>query len=49
MVHGDLSEYNVLVNDNETVIIDVGQAVVLEHPMAEDFLIRDVNNLVRYL
>ena len=48
MVHGDLSEYNVLINDNEAVIIDVGQAVVLEHPMAEEFLIRDVSNLVRY-
>lgn len=48
LVHGDLSEYNVLINDNETVIIDVGQAVVREHPMAEEFLIRDINNLVRY-
>lgn len=48
LVHGDLSEYNVLINNGETVIIDVGQAVVLEHPMAEEFLIRDINNLVRY-
>lgn len=48
LVHGDLSEYNVLINDDEIVIIDVGQAVVLDHPMAEEFLIRDINNLVRY-
>ena len=48
LVHGDLSEYNILINGNETVIIDVGQAVTLEHPMAEDFLIRDIYNLVRY-
>lgn len=47
LVHGDLSEYNVLMW-NEPVIIDVGQGVVLEHPMAEELLRRDVTNIVRY-
>jgi RIO kinase 1 len=48
LVHGDLSEYNILVNGDSLVIIDVGQTVSKEHPMAEEFLERDVNNLIRY-
>jgi len=48
LVHGDLSEYNVLMLGQEPVIIDVGQTVLLEHPMAEEFLVRDVTNLARF-
>lgn len=48
LVHGDMSEYNILIPDNDVVIIDVGQSVVLDHPMAEELLVRDVNNLKRY-
>ena len=48
LVHGDLSEYNILVNRNSLVIIDVAQAVLLEHPMANELLVRDVNNIARY-
>ena len=47
LVHADMSEYNVLVRDDRPVIIDMGQAVVLEHPNAMEFLERDVRNLVR--
>ena len=47
LVHGDLSNYNIL-NQNETpVIIDVSQSVVLDHPIAKELLERDVNTLVR--
>lgn len=48
LVHADLSEFNVLIYEDEPIIIDVGQAVMLEHPMAEEFLVRDVKNIVRY-
>jgi RIO kinase 1 len=48
LVHGDLSEYNVLMRDGEPVVIDCGQALLTEHPNAIDFLKRDVENLNRY-
>src|SRR5271157_36686 len=48
LVHGDLSEYNVLLYEDEPVIIDVGQAVMLDHPMSREFLTRDIKNIVRY-
>jgi RIO kinase 1 len=48
LVHGDLSEFNVLIIGQEPVLIDVGQAVMLEHPLAEELLVRDVANVARY-
>jgi RIO kinase 1 len=47
LVHADLSEFNVLYN-GEPVVIDMGQSVTLDHPMARRFLERDVFNVVRY-
>jgi RIO kinase 1 len=32
----------------EPVLIDVGQAVMLGHPLAEEWLERDVRNIARY-
>lgn len=48
LVHGDLSEYNVMIFNNEPYIIDVSQAVLIDHPNALHFLRRDVINLVRF-
>jgi len=48
MVHGDLSEYNILLWDGRTYIIDVGQAVTLDHPQAEEWFTRDIDNMARY-
>ena len=48
LVHGDISEYNVMMWHNRPVLFDVAQAVRLEHPMANEFLRRDLNNLYRY-
>ncbi|MCK4456982.1 MAG: serine protein kinase RIO, partial [Thermoplasmata archaeon] len=48
LVHGDLSEYNILMDDDTPVIIDVGQGVPLEHAMAEEWLQRDLANITRY-
>jgi len=48
MVHADLSEFNILYDRGEPVIIDMGQSVMLEHPMARAFLERDISNVARY-
>jgi len=41
LVHGDLSEYNILYYKGDIVIIDVSQSVEHDHPHALDFLRRD--------
>lgn len=48
LVHGDLSEYNVMMKGNEPVIFDMSQAVLLSHPMAHQMLKRDIFNLNRF-
>jgi RIO kinase 1 len=48
LVHGDLSEYNVMVNNGKIYIIDVSQAVKLEHPNSHMFLYRDISNIVKF-
>jgi len=48
LVHGDLSEFNVLMDGQEPVVIDVAQGVVLKHPLAEELLQRDVENMARF-
>ncbi|CAN1187520.1 Serine/threonine-protein kinase RIO1 [Linum perenne] len=41
LVHGDLSEYNILYYEGHLYIIDVSQSVDLDHPRALDFLRED--------
>jgi RIO kinase 1 len=49
IVHGDLSEYNVLVRDGEPVVIDFPQAVDARfNRNARDLLRRDLENLNRF-
>ncbi|MDH7517086.1 MAG: serine protein kinase RIO [Candidatus Thermoplasmatota archaeon] len=48
LIHGDLSMFNVLMHKNRPYIIDVGQGVLKEHPLACDFLKRDIHNVVHY-
>lgn len=48
LIHADFSEYNVLYFEKRCFIIDVGQSVLKEHPKAEEFLIRDCSNLIRF-
>ena len=49
LVHGDLSEFNVLLDEYGPVIIDLPQAVdASANNNAKAMLIRDVNNMTRY-
>jgi RIO kinase 1 len=48
LVHADLSEYNIMVRGEELVLIDFGSAVDANHPMAVDFLYRDVRNVFAF-
>ncbi len=48
MVHGDLSEFNILIAEGYPYLIDVSQSLLLDHPKAQELLERDINNLVRY-
>ncbi|UJF22811.1 PA4780 family RIO1-like protein kinase [Shewanella sp. OMA3-2] len=49
LVHGDLSEFNVLVDSNGPVIIDLPQAVdAAANNNAEWMFARDVNNMTNY-
>lgn len=48
LVHGDLSEYNVLVWEGQPILIDCGQAMTSDFFNAKDLLIRDINNVNRF-
>jgi len=48
LVHGDLSEYNLMNKDGVPIIFDMSQSVLVDHPKAEEFLLRDLNNLNRF-
>jgi RIO kinase 2 len=47
-IHGDLSEFNVMVGDTEITLIDWPQWVSSTHPNAPDILRRDVENIIGY-
>jgi len=48
MVHGDLSEYNILNHNEKPVIIDISQAVLQKHPLSIKLLKRDVDNMTKW-
>ncbi|MFB6160333.1 MAG: serine/threonine-protein kinase Rio1 [Haloferacaceae archaeon] len=48
LVHGDLSEYNLIIHDGELVVIDLGQAVTVHHRNAAEFLRRDCRNVAKF-
>jgi len=47
LVHADISQYNIIMAPAPH-LIDFGQGVVLGHPKAEEFLKRDVKNILDY-
>ena len=49
LVHGDLSEYNIIIDgEGELTWIDFAQGVHTSHPEAENFLQRDIENLANF-
>jgi RIO kinase 1 len=48
LVHGDLSEYNIMIWNGHPVLFDVSQAVPVSHPMADFLLRRDLTNLNKF-
>jgi RIO kinase 1 len=45
IVHADLSEYNMMKFEDRIILFDFGSAVSIQHPLAQEFLSRDVDNL----
>jgi len=48
LVHGDLSEFNILYKNGNIWFIDVSQAVEHDHPNAVNFLKRDCQSITSY-
>jgi len=48
LVHGDLSEYNIMLWKGKPVIFDMSQSVPTSHPMADFLLRRDLTNVNRF-
>jgi len=48
LVHGDLSEYNMIIHEGELVVIDLGQAATVHHPNSDRFLDRDCENVASF-
>jgi RIO kinase 1 len=48
LVHSDLSEYNIILHKDTPYLIDMGQAVLIDHPKAMEYLSRDLKNLTRF-
>ncbi len=48
IVHGDLSEYNLMYWADKPWVIDVGQSVLISHPLAEELLKRDVERVASF-
>jgi RIO kinase 1 len=48
LVHGDLSEYNIMIWNGQPVLFDMSQSVPLLHPMADSLLRRDLTNLNKF-
>lgn len=46
LVHADFSPYNILWHEGAPLVIDVGQAVAIQHPRSREFLVRDIERLV---
>ncbi|MBR9676197.1 serine protein kinase RIO [Candidatus Woesearchaeota archaeon] len=49
LVHGDLSEFNILNFEEEPVFIDFSQSTTKKDPNFDEYLDRDIKNIVRYL
>ncbi len=48
VIHADLSEYNVMMDGDDVVLIDWPQWIGTDHPNASEILARDIGNILRY-
>jgi RIO kinase 1 len=48
LVHGDLSEYNLMIWRGNLVVFDMSQSVPTSHPLAKSLLERDIVNVNRF-
>jgi RIO kinase 1 len=48
LVHGDLSEYNLMIWKGRLVVFDMSQSVPTSHPLAVSLLNRDITNVNRF-
>jgi RIO kinase 1 len=48
LIHGDLSEYNVMIWKQNPIMFDLSQSINLDHPIGDQFLRRDINNINYY-
>lgn len=48
LVHGDLSEFNILIKDDKPVFIDMSQGTIKNSTNAIELLERDIKNMIRF-
>jgi RIO kinase 1 len=48
LIHADLSQFNILNQNNSPVFIDFSQCTTMRNPQAEEFLDRDIKNIVNF-
>jgi RIO kinase 1 len=48
LVHGDLSEYNLMIWKGKLIMFDMSQSVPTSHPLAQFLLNRDITNVNRF-
>src|SRR4030067_157344 len=48
LVHGDLSEYNIMIWKSKPVLFDMSQSVPSSHPLAQSLLERDLVNVNKF-
>ncbi|MFH1400892.1 MAG: RIO1 family regulatory kinase/ATPase [Nanoarchaeota archaeon] len=47
-VHADLSEYNILMDGEQPVFIDLSQMTTIENPNHEEYMLRDLGIICKY-
>jgi RIO kinase 1 len=48
LIHGDLSEFNILMDELDPIFIDFSQSTTIDAPMAKELIRRDCTNINRF-